>query len=81
MAGMANYAGWGCLCKTPGCNTLNLAHFIGTTTSVIHFLPAEGPGWWDFGCMECGNVHRYMRDDLRVVPLEEVPPVGWEPWW
>jgi hypothetical protein len=78
---MANYAGWGCLCKTPECGTYHLAHFMGTTTKKIHFLPVEGPGWWDYGCLYCGNIHRYTRKDLTVNILEEVPPIGWTGWW
>ena len=78
---MADYSAWGCFCKSNQCNTFHIAHFIGTNPGKIHFLPTEGPGWWDFGCMGCGQIHRYTRDDLRVMPLEEAPPVGWVGWW
>jgi hypothetical protein len=74
---------WGCACKTPGCNAFNLAHRIGpfTESDVVFTLPSGLLGVWDFGCMKCGNIHKYIPSDLEARTVSGTISAEWVPWW
>jgi hypothetical protein len=76
------HAYWGFRCKTPGCPDFNIVKYIGPHDGrPIYTLPEIMPGWCDWGCMGCCNIHRYMRPEMESVLLDEPPPPEFEPWF
>jgi hypothetical protein len=76
------HAYWGFRCKTPKCVEFHVVHYIGPHDGrPIYTLPTEMPGWVDWGCMACGNIHKYMRHEMELVVLDQPPPPEFEPWF
>lgn len=76
------FLAWGFKCKTSGCNHVHIAKFIGRNEGQkIMALPSVMPGWFDFQCGYCGEAHRYFRQDMELIPLDDTPPAGFQPWF
>lgn len=76
----SSYVYWMIDCKTPNCRTQNAVSFIGLHDGrLIYALPDCLPPGFDFGCMECGEIHHYTPEDLRARLLPTPPPPGWIP--
>jgi hypothetical protein len=74
------HAYWGFRCKTLGCSEFNIVKHIGAHDGrPIYTLPEIMPEWCDWGCMGCGNIHRYMRPEMELVLLDQPPPPEFEP--
>lgn len=76
------HAFWFVTCKNPKCAATIIAKHIGEHDGrPMYFLPTDGRGWWDFQCGECGQGHRYTRQDLKTLALDSAPPPTFQGWW
>jgi len=79
---MPKHVYWGFHCQTPNCQEFHIAKYIGIHDGrPIYFLPSEMPAWLEAGCIECGNIHRYKREQLETVSLDQPPPPEFVPWF
>jgi len=81
----AVYECFGCRCKTPGCTGLHVASLLGEVKEVEEGLEHSVPDWiareWQFGCLECGSIHSYTPEDLKLGLTNHLPPTDWRPWF
>lgn len=79
---LAVHAYWTVICKTPNCLTLLITEYIGEDDGrPIYVLPSEMPGWFEYECENCHEVHRYTLDNFKATALENPPPAEYRPWF